>query len=280
MKTYQNIIISGKDAETVSYLLIDSGALGAVEKDDGRVELFYDSDSVSRALNSLSKDYEFSIEHGEPVDSSLDYVSLSSSKWYPIDAGQVRIIPVLGEETRKHSPHDVLLRPGSGFGTGHHPTTRMLIASLIKKSSSMHASHSLWDIGAGSGILGIIFRKLTGGTVTAWEYDSLAIANAKDNIQLNAQDLHFIEEPFAGGIYLSKQSVDLPDLIVANLYSDLHREFSEEYYRCLNSGGVLMISGVLYEQWSDLREYFPCNKWNCTEISRLGAWLAVSFARK
>jgi ribosomal protein L11 methyltransferase len=271
-------IIRGAEAESASYFFVQQGAFGAVEREAQLYEVYYDPLRTSTPLETLSESFQCFIESVEEIDASFDYVTAANATWYPIAADGIRIIPVLSEDVEHDASKDILIRPGSGFGTGHHPTTRMLISTLSDFIRRTPSSRTMWDIGTGSGILALIYRKLTRGSVKAWEYDVLAVENARENFRLNNEDIVLIEEPFS--IELPSPSTEeLPDIIVANLYSSLHIDFCKVYHRCLPSSGILMISGILHTQWSELQDYFPAELWKPIAISRLGDWMAASLMR-
>jgi ribosomal protein L11 methyltransferase len=278
MSCYQCAVISGVEAEAASYFFVQQGAFGAAEKSEQVYEVYYNPLQVAISLEELPESFQCVIERVEEVDASCDYVTAANATWYPIDVDGVRIIPVLNEYVDRTESKDILIRPGSGFGTGHHPTTRMLISALTDFIRRTPSSRTMWDIGTGSGILALIYQKLTQGSVKAWEYDTLAVENAKENLRLNNADIVLIEEPFSTELS-SSSCKDSPDILVANLYSSLHMDFCSTYYRCLQPHGTLMISGILHTQWSELQNYFPDELWKPIAISRLGDWMAASLMR-
>lgn len=270
--------IRGAEAEAASYFFVDQGAFGAVEREAQLYEVYYDPSLTAIPLEQVCETFQCFIESVEEVDATFDYVTAANATWYPIDADSIRIIPVLDEQVDHDESKEILLRPGSGFGTGHHPTTRMLIAALTAFIRRTPATRTMWDIGTGSGILALIYQKLTQGSVKAWEYDRLAVENARENLRLNNLDIVLIDEPFSVELE-SPLLEDSPDIIVANLYSSLHMDFCDVYHRCLQPKGTLMISGILHSQWPELQHYFPAESWKPLAISRLGDWMAVSLMR-
>ena len=66
----------------------------------------------------------------------------------------------------------VEMNPGMAFGTGNHETTSMCVANLekyVKKDSTV------FDIGCGSGILGIVAAKLGAKKVLGIDIDEVAV---------------------------------------------------------------------------------------------------------
>ena len=74
----------------------------------------------------------------------------------------------------------VVIEPGRAFGTGAHPTTRLILGLLQDVERG-----SLLDVGCGSGVLSIAAAKLGFEPVTAIDVDAVAVevtdANARAN---------------------------------------------------------------------------------------------------
>ena len=132
----------------------------------------------------------------------------------------------------------IKINPGLGFGTGHHPTTKMM---LEKMENLKFSNKKILDFGSGSGILSIAAKKLGARTVTALEIDELAINSAKENIKFsNLKDIDIRHASIE----------DLPqsykfDIVLANISSNIIINFSEVIYSRLLKGGLLLCSGIL-----------------------------------
>jgi ribosomal protein L11 methyltransferase len=77
----------------------------------------------------------------------------------------------------------VVIEPAQGFGTGAHPTTRLVLALLQQQPRA-----SVLDLGCGSGVLAIAAAKLGFGPVTAIDNDPVAIESTLDNLRRNDVD--------------------------------------------------------------------------------------------
>lgn len=77
---------------------------------------------------------------------------------------------------------NIIINPGSGFGTGEHPSTQGILKELVEMSPIPEMA---LDVGCGSGILSIACIKLGVSKVFACDIDPLAITNAKENFELN-----------------------------------------------------------------------------------------------
>ena len=98
------------------------------------------------------------------------------------------ILPAWLQVPAEHAQRQALLiDPGSAFGTGSHPTTRLCLEALEQRSP---AGARVADLGCGSGILGIASLALGASQVLASDTDSLAVrATAENAADVNALTL-------------------------------------------------------------------------------------------
>ena len=93
------------------------------------------------------------------------------------------ILPAWLQVPAEHAQRQALLiDPGSAFGTGSHPTTRLCLEAIEKRSL---AGLRVADLGCGSGILGIASLALGAAQVLASDTDSLAVRATAENAALN-----------------------------------------------------------------------------------------------
>lgn len=136
-------------------------------------------------------------------------------------------------------PVVVLINPKMSFGTGYHPTTRMVCRMLEEAVTP----GSRWiDAGTGTGVLAILSAKLGAEYCLAFDNDEWSVENSKENIALNNTDKQ---------VECSQQdvfTVELPlsDGICANLYRNLLIPNFPKFRQALKSmGGTLIVSGIL-----------------------------------
>ena len=78
----------------------------------------------------------------------------------------------------------VIIDPGLGFGTGHHPTTRCALIALETECARRHFETAL-DVGTGSGVLALAMARLGVKRIVALDNDPQALDNARHDAQLN-----------------------------------------------------------------------------------------------
>ena len=104
--------------------------------------------------------------------------------WGPDPVGKnLLILPSWISLPQMYSNRIVLrLDPGSAFGTGAHPTTRLCLEALERIPPM---GLTVADVGCGTGILGLASLKLGAKNVRAVDIDSLAVKATYENILLN-----------------------------------------------------------------------------------------------
>lgn len=83
---------------------------------------------------------------------------------------------------------NISIDPGLAFGTGSHPTTRLMLRWL---AGSIRGGETVLDYGCGSGILAIAASRLGAGNVTGMDIDPQAIIAAQDNASKNGVRVRF-----------------------------------------------------------------------------------------
>lgn len=157
----------------------------------------------------------------------------------------------------------IIIQPGSGFGTGTHPTTRLCLKWLERNDIS---NDSLLDFGSGSGVLAITARKLGASFVEGIEIDAKAIDNANHNAMLNGVDIHFhkTEESLKDDSY---------DNVVANILSDTIINISPKLKKLTRKR--LALSGILIDQAERVIDTY--SDWICLKVSEeIDDWVLLN----
>ncbi len=208
--------------------LFERGSLGAVEEvGEGGTEIvaYFDAE-VELDLEGRWEDVE-----------EVDHVAAYRASLEPVTVGPLVIAPTHRRAELEAGQQVVWLDPGTAFGTGHHETTRMALGAL---GGIDLVGRSVLDVGAGSGILGVCADRLGAALAIGVDTDAATVDVARLNAALNRSRARFLVG--------SLEHPDLPrrfDVIVANLYAELHAALLPAYLRRLNVGGVLLLTGIL-----------------------------------
>jgi len=162
-----------------------------------------------------------------------DWVRATQSQFGPrCIAGRLWIVPSWHEPPGE----GVVLRldPGLAFGTGSHPSTRLVLGWLV--TQDLAGAHLL-DYGCGSGILAIAAAKLGAARVDAVDVDPDALAATRDNARGNGVAVRACApESLAPGAY---------DIVLANILAQPLIALEPLLAARVRAGGRIALSGIL-----------------------------------
>jgi ribosomal protein L11 methyltransferase len=162
----------------------------------------------------------------------------------------------------------VQIDPGLAFGTGSHPTTRLVLLFLER---TLRGGESLLDYGCGSGILAIAAAKLGAGRIDAVDLDPEAVETAAANALANRVDLRAaLPEALPMATY---------DIVVSNILAQPLMVLAPLLAARAASGGRIALSGILEPQAAEvLAAYVP---WFDLQIDRTeDGWALLAGTRK
>jgi ribosomal protein L11 methyltransferase len=167
-----------------------------------------------------------------------DWAARSQAQLQAVTVGRVVVAPPWDTHKKRVRPFiRVLIQPSMGFGTGHHATTRLMLAALQELPL---ADRTVLDIGCGSGVLAIAAVKLGARSAVGIDIDPDALDNARENAALNDINTHlqFQEGDFRhmalGG-----------DVVLANLTGALLEKSASELAAIVKPDGCLIVSGFM-----------------------------------
>jgi ribosomal protein L11 methyltransferase len=130
----------------------------------------------------------------------------------------------------------IIIEPSTGFGTGHHATTRLCL--LLMQRLDLRGARVL-DVGTGSGVLALAAWKLGASEVTAVDVDADALDNARSNIARNgaAPAIDVIQDD------LGSLRIERADVVLANLTGAVLVRYGAELQSLVLDGGYLILSG-------------------------------------
>ena len=177
------------------------------------------------------------------------WVTVWQKYYHPLRVtDQLTIVPQW-EEYQPTDPKEklIFLDPGMAFGTGTHPTTRLMLEALEK---TIVGNEYVIDVGTGSGVLSIAAKHLGAGKVDAYDIDEIAVNSAKKNLALNpiAKDVKVGVNSLLDGIHTQA------DLIVANILAEIIVPLIPQAYENLKPGGKFLVSGIIDDKAPLIRQ--------------------------
>ena len=147
------------------------------------------------------------------------------------------IIPDWAEYSPREEERVIRIEPGIAFGTGDHPTTRLAIQAM---SQHLTPESTVFDVGTGSGIIALSAGALGAQSVTAFDLDETATANAQHHVDMNqlGSVVQVQKNNLLEGISTTAS------IIVANIITPILLRLLEDAYRCLEAKGIFIMSGI------------------------------------
>jgi ribosomal protein L11 methyltransferase len=137
-------------------------------------------------------------------------------------------------------------------------------------------TQSLLDIGTGSGILAIAAAKLGYVRVRAFDSDVEAVRVARANaIKNRVQSILSVGHQDLARLPL--QTTKKYDLVCANLVWHILSEESQRITNRLKPTGILVLAGVLKQQFCEVQERFQARGLRLVVTSTGGEWQSGSF---
>jgi ribosomal protein L11 methyltransferase len=199
--------------------------------------------------------------------------------WQPDPVGQrLLILPAWLELPPEHADRLVIrMDPGSAFGTGSHPTTRLCLEAIEQLQTLPGARVA--DLGCGSGILGIAALLQGARSVVAADTDSLAVRATADNAAVSG---------FSDRLQVALGSVERlaellegrpADLLLCNILAPVIEALSPAFSSVLAPDGLGLLSGLLVDQAPRLQAVLAEQGWRAELTAQQSQWGLMTLRR-
>jgi ribosomal protein L11 methyltransferase len=129
-----------------------------------------------------------------------------------------------------------------GFGSGQHPSTRLLVDQM---SQRMTGGERVLDVGCGSGVLGLCALGLGASRVVAMDIKPEAVEATRRNASLNGLD-----QCLEATVFPLSTIEGAFDVVLANIGRAAIVELAPQLVRLVAPGGWLALSGISPPQCS------------------------------
>lgn len=261
--TELHIICSSNDAVAVSKQLILLGAKAVAFKKTEESPIYEsDPDKMSRwqkpiviglfEEKQISASLFESFQHfGKVTQHSLEnkeWIRLSLSQFQPLSFGKkLWICPTWIASPDPHTIN-VILDPGTSFGTGKHPTTQLCLEWLVNHLSK---EKIVIDYGCGSGILGMTAFKLGADKIYCVDIDEQALMMTRSNANLNK-----IPETNLLTFLPKQMPIIQADLLIANILVTPNIMLAPHFTKLIKQGGKILLSGILENQVDEIKKAY------------------------
>jgi len=197
--------------------------------------------------------------------------------WQPDPVGQhLLILPAWLDCPAEHGVRlQIRMDPGSAFGTGSHPTTRLCLEALERLAAlrgGTLAGLRVADLGCGSGVLGLAALRLGAASVVAADTDSLAVTATHDNAALNGLGSQLQVVLGSAGALAELLAACPADLLLCNILAPVIEALSPAFKALLAPDGVGLLSGLLVDQAPRLRQVLADEGWQADLAAEKAPW--------
>tara|TARA_B100000965_G_scaffold332583_1_gene297171 strand:- start:901 stop:1812 length:912 start_codon:yes stop_codon:yes gene_type:complete len=240
-----------------------------------------DQDNLVQSLISLARPFQLTLPACKWVQVKDEDWNLNWKKsWKPDPVGKsILILPAWLKVPEKFLERKVIrLEPGSAFGTGSHPSTRLCIETL---ENDPPVGKTIADLGCGTGILSLTALKLGAKCTFSVDTDSLAISATKMNSDLNnfPEKILNISQGSIGELE-SNIPEEKFDLILCNILAPVIKSLGPEFKKIIGYKGKVVLSGLLVDQIKELQNFFSTLGWKVLEIKTKEKWALMILTLK
>ena len=240
-----------------------------------------DRESLVQSFISLAKTFELTLPACKWIQvKDEDWSSIWKKNWRPDPVGKsILILPAWLKVPEKFSERKIIrLDPGSAFGTGSHPSTRLCLEALDDEPP---VGKTIADIGCGSGILSLTALKAGAKCTFSVDTDSLAISATQINAALNDFSDNLLNV-FLGSIEEIEANISEKkiDLILCNILAPVIKSLGPDFKKIIGYNGKLILSGLLVKQIKELQEFFVPLGWEVLKIKTKDPWALMELTQK
>ncbi len=226
--------------------LIEIGFDSFTEENDGILAY------IQKDIFSEEQLQNVGIMHREDVQISFTYQEMPNINWN--EEWEKNFSPINVEDkvlirAEFHDPdptmHEIVIQPKMSFGTGHHPTTHLMIQQMLEMDFE---GKKVLDMGCGTSVLAIFAKQKGAAEVTAIDIDEWSVENSIENAQRNGVELK-ISKGTAENL-----GNEMFDIILANINRNILISDIPAYVSVLNNGGKLLLSGLCFFDVNDILE--------------------------
>ena len=232
-----------------------------------------DREQLLASLEPLSQPFGLAFPSGVWDEVADEDWSLSwKQHWQPDPVGhRLLILPAWLDVPEEHADRFVIrMDPGSAFGTGSHPTTRLCLEAL---EACPPQGLLVAELGCGSGVLGLASLCLGADAVLAADTDSLAVRATAGNRSLNQCSEQRLQVSLGSVETLQALLAGRrADLLLCNILAPVIEALSPGFESLIAPNGRALLSGLLVDQAPRLKDVLAAQGWQVTQELAQGRW--------
>jgi ribosomal protein L11 methyltransferase len=287
MKTWPALDVSAPAAADLFLAALMDFKIAAVDESaaPGAWRVFFHADiDRSAAARAIRREFPDLTVH--PVDvPDEDWVEKSQAALKAVRIGNTIVAPpwdvphtgklpaVAGDTAAAadlRRPLVIVIKPSTGFGTGHHASTHLCLLALQRIDLQ---GKRVVDVGTGSGLLAIAASRLGAARVLGIDEDPGAFRAAQENLSLNrAADvaLRLVD--------VRSIAIEPFDVVLANLTGPLLREAAPRLKDLAGRNACMVLSGFMREEEPDVLSAY--SELAVNDRTEQDEWVCVTLQRR
>lgn len=278
--------IKPSNADAADYLaavLADAGFESFVQSDEepgGVMTAYapaplYSKESVAEAIGELPFDVEAT--YSDTFVPGQDWNSEWEKHYFKpiVIEGRVAVHSSFHTDVPE-AEYDILIDPRMAFGTGHHPTTTLMLRSILDADIE---GKTVTDMGTGTAILAILAAMRGAAQVTGIEIDPAAAENAVDNVALNLPAENSRVKIVLGDASALAEAPKA-DIFLANINRNIITADIGEYAKAMKEGGRLTVSGFYVEDRPVVEKAASAAGFRLESVADMDNWSSMTFIKK
>ena len=171
-----------------------------------------------------------------------------------------------------HVRYEIIIMPKMSFGTGHHPTTSLILNKMFEVN---FLNKNVLDIGSGTGVLSILSSILGADFCLGIDNDKWAYENAKQNAILN----NTLNIDFRYGTIDSIKKETHFDIVLININRNTILKEISSYIKFMDPNADLILSGFLQEDVDIIIDRLIKHNFKKLDIKNKDKWQMIHFKR-
>lgn len=267
---YRKFTFKGK-AENLSILsvFLFEDEFEGIEEAGQQMHAYIKLDAKNDLLSPEVKEFLHlnHIEFQSEIVNDANWNAIWESSFEPILVENKCVVRADHHSKVKNVDFDIIINPQMTFGTGHHPTTYLMIKKMLEINIT---NKSVFDFGTGTGVLAILAELMGAKQIFCNDIDENCKSNTLENFTKNNTKKAVFK---LGDIDLIKNQKF--DLILANVTRNTILERWQKLQNALNPNGKLIISGFQTNDKSFFDKASEQSNLKIVDTEMFNNWLVI-----
>ncbi len=229
-----------------------------------------DQPAFRTALAEMTATFEWT--YTEQVIPDQNWNAIWESNFQPIQVGHFVRVKAEFHPSDPAVRHEIIIQPRMAFGTGHHPTTYLMMEAMGELDFT---GKRVLDYGCGTGILAILAAQIGASPVVGVDNEEAAYENSLANARRNG--VAWID------FYLGTLQ-DVPtgpyDMVLANINRNVIQQSMPSLHQYTQPGGYVLVSGILRQDADQIENDARAAFFSPIQRAARGEWVFILLERQ